>query len=186
MDGPHGGIPFPVYSRQDGRELRLGDVLAFQGEGNVSVSRLTNPAQVPDLDEYEYTEVIHNALIKVPEAGDFPMDELEVRYLFTDSQDIVNGLLSSSTRLAFRLPAELIPQKKRKRNATFVVTGLMLARGPRTGLGVWPEGTAALSTVLFAYQLQEVKERFGGKVEMCTVYNGAKVAEWSILEATAA
>jgi hypothetical protein len=46
------------------------------------------------------------------------MDELEVRYLFTDSEDIVRGLVQESEELlAFTPPASLIPEKKQKRNA---------------------------------------------------------------------
>jgi hypothetical protein len=63
-----------------------------------------------------------------------------------------------------------------------MVTGLMLAHGPRTQRSAWPGRTAAGSTVLFAYQLKEVKESLRGRIRVRIVYNEAKVAEWSILE----
>jgi hypothetical protein len=63
-----------------------------------------------------------------------------------------------------------------------MVTGLMLAHGPRTQRSAWPGRPAAGSTVLFAYQLKEVKESLTGRIRIRLVYNEAKVAEWSILE----
>jgi hypothetical protein len=173
---------FPVYPRQDGREPRLGDILTVSAGEEVSVSRMANPGAVHGIEDYTYPERIPDALIKVPGIGDLSMDELEVRYLFTDSQDIVRHLLHESEELsAFRLPASLIPTRKRKRNARFMVTGVMLAHRPRTR-STWPAGTAGGSSVLFAYQLQEVKESLRGTIRMRLVYNEAKVAEWSILE----
>ena len=108
------------------------------------------------------------------------MDILEVRYLFPDSQNIVNRLLSDSAELAFRLPEALIPQNKRKRNSKFIVTGLMLARRPRTNTGAWPSSTNAQSTFLFAYQLRAVQRRNGDMVDLHIVYDEAKITEWNV------
>ena len=176
---------FPEYRRRDGRELRLGDVLTFTpGAEDVAVSRLTNLGEVPGLDDHKYTEVIPNALIKVRGVGVFSMDELETRYLFPDSGGIVSALLAASRIPTFKPPAGFIPESKRKHKSRFVVTGLMLARQPRTQGSAWPPWVSTRSTVLFAYQLQEVKERFGGRFDtsLQVVYDGAKVAEWSVLE----
>ncbi|KAK0741427.1 hypothetical protein B0T18DRAFT_420132 [Schizothecium vesticola] len=175
---------FPEY--RDGppwnhNELRLGDVLTFnRAEGHVSVSRLQNLNGIPGVDKLMFSDSIPDALARAYEIGDFPMDILEVRYLFPDSQDIVDRLLSDSAELAFRLPEALIPQNQRKRNSKFIVTGLMLARRPRTNAGAWPSSTNAQSTVLFAYQLRAVHRRNGDMVDLHIVYDEAKIAEWNV------
>jgi len=173
---------FPVQSRGNTEVLRLGDILVFSGKGidrPVSILRLGDRARIPDLQHSEYEEVIRDALVHVRGLGDFSTDELEVRYLFTDSENIVQSLVKETKPTPFSLPAEVIPTKKQKDGSRFLVTGLMLARRPRVrDTSAWPIQTSARSTVLFAYQLRSLGR--SGKASL--VYNGAKVAEWSILE----
>ncbi|KAK4098030.1 hypothetical protein N658DRAFT_526641 [Parathielavia hyrcaniae] len=172
------------YSERYGQrpELQLGDVLTVTAQRDVHCSRGAAPGDgIPGIKNSMYLEQISNALVQVPRVGDFLMDELEVRYLFTDASEVRNALLLGADRERQNslLPGRLIPKKKRKLNKQFVVTGVMLARGLR---GPDEDRSAAGQPVLFAYQLQEVRKGFRGEVRMRIVYNEASVAEWSILE----
>jgi hypothetical protein len=103
---------FPVYPQQDAQELRLGDILTVRDGDRLSVSRLTDPGAVHGIEDCTYPERIPDVLVKVHGMGEFAIDELEVRYLFTDSEDIVRGLVQEREELlAFTPPASLIPEK---------------------------------------------------------------------------
>jgi hypothetical protein len=72
---------------------------------------------VHGIEDYTYPEQIPDALVKVPGMGEFAMDELEVRYLFTDSEDIVRGLVQESEDLLASHP-QRASFRRRSKSAT--------------------------------------------------------------------